>query len=154
MRCIAILAVIPFSFAAPLLSHRGFVNDIKGAIKTVGNIINSNATLSGVVGVVAQSIENPQLTAGAWFQTSAAVDTDLHGSSPINCYQESERYISSFNTNRHSGKCDWEQRLDQSGGECTERGQHRTPGNQSDRGCAGLWEQRFPRRVSDKYSII
>jgi len=58
-----ILAVIPLTIAAPLLSNpRGFVDDIKGAATEIGNLINSNATLSGVAGAVKQSVENPQLT--------------------------------------------------------------------------------------------
>jgi len=55
----SVLVVVPFSFAAPILSNRGFFGD---AATAVGNLINSNATLSGVAGAVKQSVENPALT--------------------------------------------------------------------------------------------
>jgi hypothetical protein len=53
-----------FSSAAPL--KRGFFDDVKnaakGAVTEIGNLIHSNATLSGVISTVGQSISNPDLT--------------------------------------------------------------------------------------------
>lgn len=65
------LAVVTFvltastSLAAPV--KRSFLSDLQGAANDVGNLLNSNATVSGVVGTVVQSIDNPQLTAGENF---------------------------------------------------------------------------------------
>ena len=75
--CIAVatLALTSASscLAAPLK------RDFFGAITSAAdNLINSNATLSGIVGTVAQSIENPQLTAGACPE-SIALDTCSRG---------------------------------------------------------------------------
>ncbi|KAF8519307.1 hypothetical protein JB92DRAFT_2899526 [Gautieria morchelliformis] len=58
---VSILALASTSYAAPV--KRDFLGAIKGAATEVGNLINSNATLSGIAGTAVQSIENPQLTA-------------------------------------------------------------------------------------------
>jgi len=55
---VATFALTSTSLGAPL--KRNFLSSIGGAIS---NLKNANATLSGIVGTVVQSVENPQLTA-------------------------------------------------------------------------------------------